>query len=81
MHVDFDEDLKLTEYGLYTVNQNQENTGGLGGLLGYFYGAGRAPPYPEVHPYKMSWQFWLFNKLFGKFPTISAGEEILSLQE
>ncbi len=81
MHLDFDENLKVTEYGLYTVDRNQGNTGGLGGLLGYFYGVGRPLPYPEGQPYKMSWQMWLINKTIAKFPSQSEGMKIESLQE
>lgn len=81
MHLDFDENLKVIEYGLYTVDRNQGNTGGLGGLLGYFYGVGRPIPYPEGRPYKMSWQMWLVNKTIAKFPSQSKGLKIKSLRE
>jgi hypothetical protein len=74
--------LQVTEYGLYTVNRNQGNTGGLSGVLGYFYGIGRAPLYPEAQPFKMTWQLWLVNKTIGKFPVVSErAPKIQSLRE
>ena len=39
-HIDFDEDLKMQEFGFYTVDRRQGNTGGLGGAFAYMYGVG-----------------------------------------
>ena len=41
LHVDFNEDGKVTEFGFYTVDRQYGNTGGLGGAFGYFYGVGK----------------------------------------
>ena len=62
-HLDFDESGKVTEFGFYTADRAQGNTGGLGGAFGYFYGVGRPLPFPEGKPYKMS----LRRRLFTKF--------------
>jgi hypothetical protein len=55
-HVDFTEEGKVKEFGFYTVDRAQGNTGGLGGAFAFFYGVGRPLPFPEGKPYKMSWQ-------------------------
>ena len=39
-HIDFDEDLNMQEFGFYTVDRRQGNTGGLGGAFAYMYGVG-----------------------------------------
>lgn len=56
LHVDFNDAGKVMEFGFYTVDRAQGNTGGLGGAFGYFYGVGRPLPFPEGKPYQMSWQ-------------------------
>jgi hypothetical protein len=56
LHVDFNADGKVTEFGFYTVDRAQGNTGGLGGAYGYFYGVGRPLPFPEGKPYAMSFR-------------------------
>jgi hypothetical protein len=63
MYLEFDDDLRVREYGLYTADRNHGNTGGLGGLLGYYYGVGKPVPYPEGKPFKPSLAFSLFNFL------------------
>jgi hypothetical protein len=65
-HVDFTEAGKVKEFGFYTVDRAQGNTGGLGGAFAYFYGAGRPLPFPEGKPYKMSWQRRIIE-LLAKF--------------
>jgi len=56
-HMDFDPATKkVTEFGFYTVDRAQGNTGGLGGAFAYFYGVGRPLPFPEAKPYKKSFR-------------------------
>jgi hypothetical protein len=62
-HMDFNEDGKVTEFGFYTVDRRQGNTGGLGGAFGYFYGVGRNLGFPEAQPYKPSFRFRMLQKL------------------
>jgi hypothetical protein len=69
-HVDFNEDGKVKEFGFYTVDRAQGNTGGLGGAFGFFYGVGRPLPFPEGKPYKFSFRRSIIEKigaLFSKF--------------
>eukprot|EP00310_Coccolithus_braarudii_P014346 CAMPEP_0183332856 /NCGR_PEP_ID=MMETSP0164_2-20130417/1916_1 /TAXON_ID=221442 /ORGANISM="Coccolithus pelagicus ssp braarudi, Strain PLY182g" /LENGTH=256 /DNA_ID=CAMNT_0025501663 /DNA_START=167 /DNA_END=937 /DNA_ORIENTATION=- len=61
--LDFNGDGKVTQYGFYTIDRRQGNTGGLGGAFGYLYPIGRAPPYPEAQPYKKSKRRRLFEFL------------------
>ncbi|CAM9281772.1 unnamed protein product, partial [Heterosigma akashiwo] len=72
-HLDFNEDGLVKEFGFYTVDRRQGNTGGLGGAFGYFYGVGKPLPIPECQPYKPSFRFRALNfigsigrKLAGK---------------
>jgi hypothetical protein len=65
LHMDFNEDGKCTEFGFYTVDRNQGNTGGLGGAFAFFYGVGRAIPFPEGKPYKPSLQRRLVEGVAG----------------
>jgi len=64
-HIDFDKDLKMTEFGFYTVDRRQGNTGGLGGAFAYMYGVGRPLPIPECQPYKRSFRFRLLSFVGG----------------
>ena len=48
LHLDFNNDGKVTEFGFYTVDRRQGNTGGLGGAFGFFYGVGRPLPIGSV---------------------------------
>jgi hypothetical protein len=63
LHLDFNEDGKVKEFGFYTVDRRQGNTGGLGGAFGFMYGVGRPLPIPECKPYKRSYRFRLLNLL------------------
>jgi hypothetical protein len=65
MHIDFNADGLVKEFGFYTVDRRQGNTGGLGGAFGYFYGVGKPLPIPECQPYKPSFRFRMLN-LIGK---------------
>lgn len=64
-HIDLDDDLKMTEFGFYTVDRRQGNTGGLGGAFAYMYGVGRPLPIPECQPYKRSFRFRLLSFVGG----------------
>jgi hypothetical protein len=65
-HLDFNAGGLVTEYGFYTCDRRQGNTGGLGGAFGFMYAIGKPFPAPEGRPYKKSWQFrlltWLGNR-------------------
>lgn len=65
LHMDFNEDGLVKEFGFYTVDRRQGNTGGLGGAFGYFYGVGKPLPIPECQPYKPSFRFRMLG-LIGK---------------
>ena len=45
------------------IDRTQGNTAGLGGLFGFLWFVGKAPPAPEYQPYKRSWQFAVLAKL------------------
>jgi len=64
-HLDFNEDGKVVEYGFYTADRRQGNTGGLGGAFGFMYAVGKPLPIPECHPYKPSFRFRILQ-LIGK---------------
>lgn len=61
LHVDFNNDGKVIEFGFYVVDRAQGNTGGLGGAFGFFYGVGKPLPFPECQPYTMSLRRRLFT--------------------
>ena len=61
LHMDFNEEGLMKEFGFYTVDRRQGNTGGLGGAFGYFYGVGKPLPIPECQPYKRSFRFRMLN--------------------
>jgi hypothetical protein len=61
LHMDFNADGLVKEFGFYTVDRRQGNTGGLGGAFGFFYGVGKPLPIPECQPFKRSWQFRMLN--------------------
>ena len=74
-HMDFNEEMKVKEFGFYTVDRRQGNTGGLGGAFGYFYGVGKPLPIRECQPFKPSFRFrmlGLLGKLGKKFAKKSA---------
>lgn len=60
-HIDFSEDGKVKEYGFYTADRRQGNTGGLGGAFGFMYGVGKPLPIPECKPYTPSMRFRMLN--------------------
>ena len=62
-HLDFNDDGLVREYGFYTADRRQGNTGGLGGAFGFMWAVGKPFPAPEWKPYKRSWQFRLVNFL------------------
>jgi len=64
-HIDFNDDGKVREYGFYTADRRQGNTGGLGGAFGFMYGVGKPLPIPECQPYKQSFRFRMLN-LIGR---------------
>jgi len=72
LHIDFNEDGKVKEFGFYTADRRQGNTGGLGGAFGFMRGIGVKIPIREFNPYKPSFRFRAFNLLgslarkFGK---------------
>lgn len=54
----------ITKYTIgYVVDRTVGNTGGLGGLYGILFALGKPLPFPEAQPWKMSWQYGLFQKL------------------
>eukprot|EP00980_Cylindrotheca_fusiformis_P006901 scaffold1442_cov128-Cylindrotheca_fusiformis.AAC.22 len=63
--MDFKEDGKIKEFGFYTADRRQGNTGGLGGAFGFFYGVGRNLGFPEAMPYKPSFRFRTLQKIGG----------------
>lgn len=60
-HIDFTEDGKIKEYGFYTCDRRQGNTGGLGGAFGFMYGVGKPLPIPECQPYRKSLRFRILS--------------------
>ena len=63
LHMDFNDEGLVKEFGFYTVDRRQGNTGGLGGAFGYFYGVGKPLPIRECQPYKPSFRFRMLNML------------------
>ena len=61
-HMDFNEEGKVTKFGFATADRTYGNTGGVGGVYGYFYGIGKALPFPEARPFKPSLRYALFMK-------------------
>ena len=60
----FDAAGKVTRINVGAViDRTQGNTAGLGGLFGFLWFVGKAPPAPEYRPFKKSWQFELLEKL------------------
>lgn len=60
-HMDFNEDGKIKEFGFYTADRRQGNTGGLGGAFAYFWGVNRPLPIRECQPYQPSFRFRMLN--------------------
>ena len=63
LHMDFDEDGKVKEFGFYTVDRQYGNTGGLGGAFGFFYGVGRPLPIREGKPFKPSFRYRMLQRI------------------
>jgi len=63
LHIDFNEDGLVKEFGFYTADRRQGNTGGLGGAFGFFYGVGKPLPIRECQPYQPSFRFKMLNAL------------------
>lgn len=63
LHMDLAEDGKVKEFGFYTADRRQGNTGGLGGAFGFMYGVGKPLPIRECAPYKQSFRFRMLNKI------------------
>lgn len=58
----FNEEGKVKELTVgYVMDRRIGNTGGLGGMFGFFYAVGSPLPFPEAKPMKKSWQFGLFS--------------------
>lgn len=47
----------------YILDRDVGNSGGMGALFGVVYAVGHPFPMPECQPYKLSWQFWLLQKI------------------
>lgn len=62
-HIDFNKDGKVKEFGFYTADRRQGNTGGLGGAFGFFYGVGKNLGFPEAMPYKPSFRFRMLQRV------------------
>jgi len=63
----FNKDGLVDQYTIgYVMDRRIGNTGGLGGVYGILHAIGKPFPFPEARPWKMSWQYSLFNKL-GNF--------------
>eukprot|EP00629_Pelagomonadales_sp_RCC1024_P003960 CAMPEP_0119260124 /NCGR_PEP_ID=MMETSP1329-20130426/659_1 /TAXON_ID=114041 /ORGANISM="Genus nov. species nov., Strain RCC1024" /LENGTH=273 /DNA_ID=CAMNT_0007259541 /DNA_START=74 /DNA_END=893 /DNA_ORIENTATION=- len=75
MHMDFEEDGKVKEFGFYTVDRRQGNTGGLGGAFAFFNAVGIPLPFPEGKPYKPSKRLRFFNFMGGLAERFAKKEE------
>jgi hypothetical protein len=72
LHIDFNEQGQVIEFGFYTVDRAQGNTGGLGGAFAFFYGVGRPLPFPEGKPYKYSFRRSMVEGLIGLLKMLPA---------
>jgi hypothetical protein len=61
LHLDFNENGDVTEFGFYTSDRRQGTTGGLGGAFGFMHAVGKPLPIPECQPYKPSKRFRLLQ--------------------
>lgn len=53
--ITFNEKGEVTKYTIgYVLDKETGNTGGLGGIFGWFYAIGRGLPFPEAQPYQPS---------------------------
>ena len=55
------------------MDRTSGNTAGLGGLFGFLWFVGKAPPAPEYQPYKRSWQFALLAKMAPLLTKLKGG--------
>jgi len=74
-HLDFDEDGKVREYGFYTADRRQGNTGGLGGAFGFMWAVGKPLPIPECQPYKKSFRFRMLSFVGGFLQKLQKKED------
>lgn len=74
-HLDFDKDGKVREFGFYTVDRRQGNTGGLGGAFGYFYGVGKDLGFPEAQPFRPSFRFRMLQKVGALLRKLQRGSK------
>ena len=74
-HLDFNDKGQVVEYGFYTADRRQGNTGGLGGAFGFMYGVGKPLPIPECHPYKRSFRFRMLNFIGGLAQKLQKGKK------
>mmetsp|Transcript_4281 Transcript_4281/g.7139 ORF Transcript_4281/g.7139 Transcript_4281/m.7139 type:complete len:252 (+) Transcript_4281:86-841(+) len=75
LHIDLDEQGLVREFGFYTADRRQGNTGGLGGAFGFMYGVGKPLPIPECRPFKRSLQFRLLSKVGNLAQKLSRKKE------
>jgi hypothetical protein len=75
LHIDFNEQGLVKEFGFYTVDRAQGNTGGLGGAFAFFYGVGRPLPFPEGKPYTYSLRRRIVEGLAGVFSNLATKKE------
>jgi hypothetical protein len=62
----FNEEGKITQVTAgYVMDRRIGNTGGLGGVFGYFWGTGNPLPIPECQPHRKSLRFRMLG-LIGK---------------
>ena len=57
------------------IDRTSGNTAGLGGLFGFLWFVGKAPPAPEYQPYKPSWQFALLRKMAPLLTKLQAAQQ------
>ena len=57
------------------MDRTSGNTAGLGGLFGFLWFVGKAPPAPEYQPYKRSWQFALLSKMAPLLTKLQAQQQ------
>jgi len=57
------------------IDRTSGTTAGLGGLFGFLWFVGKAPPAPEYQPYKRSWQFQLLAKAAPLLTKLQAAQQ------
>ena len=81
LHLDFNENGEVTEFGFYTVDRAYGNTGGLGGAYGFFYGVGKPLPFPEARPYKMSTRRFIYEGVGKTVHTVKTSKAVTTAIE